>query len=842
MDRHYDELVKSGVSPAEARRQVRLEFGDLELAKDECRDVRPFHWVAHLVRDAALGFRSLRREPRFAASVIAVLALGIGASVSMFSVLDAIVLRPLPYARPAELVALSTHHIARNQWDGTSFPTFVDWRTQAASFAGMTCYRRTQSSQATLQSGGEPVRVQEGVVDAAFFDVLGAAPLLGRTFSRDEFDRGERVVVISEGLWHERFGGLASALGQTIAIDGANHVVIGVMPQRFQLPTADTRLWRPLSVLGSWLTAVAGERDGDGFEVIGRLRPGVGMTEARAEMAAVAARLREAHAISRQLDAQLVPLFDHVVDARTHRGVWLGFASVLLLLAIACANVGGLLAARTTRRRNELALRSALGAARSRLVGQLLAETVSLWAVAASIGLMLAEGTVRVLLAYGPRTLPRMDQVGLDGRALVVAFAGGLVVMLVAGTLPAFLAVKSDAGISAGARSTTHRRTLRLQQLLVVGQIACAVFLLVAAVALARSFLRAQGEDAGFAPDNVLVVRIERSTVPGFFVEARDRIGSLPGVTAVGGIKQFFLRRNPDQRVIVEGRPASSAGLAPRLTVDAVTPGYFRSMGIDVIEGRDFDDADLTPGTDASIVNETMARRLWPGESPLGKRWAGGEAPPRNGRWNTVVGVVKDLRREGLDVPPIAAAFVPDMFSGNFDMTIRSSVAGPGLIPAVRARIRALDPALPVSEIGWARASLSTRLAGRRFQAQVLIAFTAIALLLAAVGIYGSLAYQVSSRTRDIGIRSALGQARWPIVRPIVGQGLRLALVGSVLGVAAAALASRALQGLLYETSALSAGGAAGAVCAMLLVSVAAAWGPAWRAATISPILALREE
>jgi putative ABC transport system permease protein len=649
-------------------------------------------------------------------------------------------------------------------------------------------------------------------------------------------------VVLSEGLWQEQFARSGGVLGQTLAIGGENHVVIGVMPATFQLPTSDTRFWRPITILASWQDFTASDRDGDALEVIGRLAPGVSIEDARAEMSVIAARLRDEHAANRNRDIQLVPLFDHVVGARTRQGVWLGFAAVLSLLAIACANVGGLLTARAARRRHELAVRTALGAGRSRLVRQLLAEGVSLWAIASVFGALLAYGSIRLLLAYGPRTLPRMEQVGLDTAGLAVAFLGGLAVVTFAGTIPALFAAQADAREAFGVRARAGLRPHRLQDLLVTAQIAGALALLVGAVLFAQSFLRAQGEDPGYSAEKLLVVHIDRPAVRAFFREARDRIGGLPGVIAVGGIKQFFLQRNADQRVTIEGREAASEETPPRLCVDAVTPGYFRSMGIELLEGRDFDDRDLQPGAGVSIVNETMARRFWPGESALGKRWAGGESPRPDSRWSTIVGVVADMRREGLDLAPIASAFLPDMFSRNFDMTIRAAASADNLIPAVRREIRSLDASLAIPEIASAGRRLSERIDSRRFETQLLTVFALIALLLSAAGLYASLAYQVALRTREIGIRSALGACRQSIVRMIVGKGIRLAFAGAVLGVLTAAAAARGMQGLLYETSAVNPASYAGAAAFVLLVAAAAAWAPAQRAAAVSPMTILRDD
>ena len=417
----------------------------MELTKDECRDVRPLRWLDDLMRDVPLGFRGLARDRLFAISVTAILGVGIATSVTMFSVLNAVVLRPLPYARPGELATINTHLIAQNRWDGTSMANLVDWREQSKTFASMTFFRRTVVTQVTFTGFDAPQRAQEGLVGPEFFDLLGTPALVGRTFSRQEFDRKDRVVVLSESLWRERFGGSESVLGQKFTVAGEEHLIIGVMPRTFQLPSRETRLWRPLSVLPLWPGTMS-VRDSDQFEVIGRLAPGVRFEEAAAEMQVIGARLRQAHAVNANVDIRIVPLVDHVIGERTRRGMWLGFAAVLSLLAIACANAGGLLSARAARRRRELAVRSALGAGRARLVRQLLAEGVSLWAVASAVGVLLAYRLIRLLLAYGPRALPRMDEVSLDAAAVAVAFLGGLVVVFACGTIPALAAARADAG------------------------------------------------------------------------------------------------------------------------------------------------------------------------------------------------------------------------------------------------------------------------------------------------------------------------------------------------------------------------------------------------------------
>lgn len=558
-------------------------------------------------------------------------------------------------------------------------------------------------------------------------------------------------------------------------------------------------------------------------------------------MRVIAARLREAHPANRNADVRVTPMFEHVVGTTNARGIWLGFAAVLSLLAIACGNVGGLLVARAARRRREFAVRSALGARRARLVRQMLAESLSLWAVGSAGGILLAYMSTGLVVAYGPATLPRIDQAKIDILAIAVAFIAGLAAVLLSSTLPALDSTKTDArgAFGVGDRSTAPRT--RFQDLLVTAQIGGTVVLLVGAVLFAQSFLRAQREDAGYAPEDVLVVHIDRPAVRRFFFEAQQHLARVPGVIAIGGIKQFFLRRNPDQRVTIEGGEQTSAAAAPRLSVDAVTPGYFRSMGIQVLEGRDFDARDLRPGVRVSIVNETMARRFWPGRSAIGQRWIGGQSPPKDDRWNTVIGVVTDMRREGRDIAPIAAAFIPDVFSGNFDLTVRTSADAESLIPAVRREIHAIDPSLPTTDVTTAEAYLSDRLGVRRLETQLLGMFAAVALLLSGAGLYPSLSYQVAVRQPEIAIRLALGAQRRSIVLTFVGKAIQLSVAGMLLGILGAAAGAKVLESLLYGTRAVNPVRYTGAVALLALAMVLAAWLPARRAASVDPMTVLRD-
>jgi putative ABC transport system permease protein len=764
-----------------------------------------------------------------------------------------VALRALPYPRANELAMIRTHLMLQNQPDGTSLPNWFDWRRESKAFMGMTYYLRTAVSAVTFVGRDAPQRGVAGLVGPDFFEVVGTTPLIGRTPSSDDFNRREHVVVLSEGLWQEQFARSAEALGQSILIDGEPHTIIGVMPDAFQIPSNDTRLWRPISASPfreiADLSKLSGlQRDGDAFEVIGRLAPHRTIDEARTEMRLIAARLRETYAGNKNLDVRVTPLFDYVVGDQTQRGVWLGFAAVVALLAIACANVGGLLSVRAMRRRQEFAVRSALGAGRWRMIRQLVAESGVLWAIASTGGVALAYGLMRLLLLYGPRTVPRLEQIGLDAGAVAMALVAGLLVIIVCGTIPSLVSSRLRRAGALVTRDQSSAARPRVQDGLVCAQIAGALVLLVGAVLFTESFLRAQTEDPGYAADNLMIVRIElpRTYSDGaawarFFNDASARLKTLPGVVGVGATMDFFMRRNGDQNVTVEGRIVDPDAPRQRLTIEGVTPGFFEVAGIELIEGRLFDERDVAPGAaPVFIVNELMARQLWPGESPVGKRMVNGRLPRKDGRWDEVVGVVRNVRREGLDLRPFLTAYNP-LNLRSYDLVIRATTQVEDLIPVVRRELQTVDASVPLTQISTVRSRLSERLSGRRFQLQALGLFAATALVLAAAGLYALLAYQVTMRTREMGIRSALGADRRSILTMVLGHGVRLAVAGVLVGVAIAASGARLLQSLLYDTPAIDAWSYAGASIGMLLIAGIAACVPACRAAQVNPMTALRE-
>ena len=846
------EQVARGVPRERALRMARIALGGIEPLKERCRDVRPLHWLDEVMRDVRLATRGLRRTPSFAAAVILMLGLGIGATVTVFSVLHAVVLRPLPYADPDTLAMVLTHNIAQNQPDGTAIPDAEDWRAQSESFTAFAYYRRTHVSQVTISDAEGPQRVQEGLVGPGFFELLGTPPLRGRAMTDADFARGERVVVISEGLWRDRFGA-GDVLGRSLAIDREDHVIVGVMPQAFQLPERETRLWRPLSAT-AWWSLARPVRDADGVVVIGRLGDGVSLEDAQAEMHTIAARLRREYPdTNANRGVRVVSLFDQVVGRSARAGVWVLFASVLSLLLIACANVGGLLVARASLRAREMAVRAALGAGRARLMRQLLVEGLMLAVPACAAGILFAYNLLPLLLTRTGLALPRFEQVEMSLPVLGFALTVGGVALVAFAGLPALVVSRPSpvALIGRASARATGGQGKRLEPLLVVGQLGFAFVLLAGAALMIQSLTRAAAEDPGFPGRELIVVSLDlpRATYPdgpsieAFYQEAIERLSRLPGVSSVGAMRDFFIRQNPDLRIVADGGAYGiDDGRAPRLMSDSVTLGYFEAMGIPILEGRDFTEHDLGNGmAPVAIVDVTMARAFWPGQSAIGKRWRSVQAAEEGAPWITVVGVVAGMRRQGLDVAPIPSVFLPNV-SRRMDVSVRTATSPSALVPAVRQQIREIDETLPLAAATILEEHLDAGLGGRRLEAELLGFFAAMAMLLSALGLYSLLAHHVAVRTREIGVRTTLGAAPRQILAMVVGRGARFTLVGLAVGLLAAVGVTRSMQSLLYGTSALDPASYAAAVGLLLAVGIAACAGPAARAVAVDPAVALRSE
>ncbi|HEX8694017.1 MAG TPA: ABC transporter permease [Longimicrobium sp.] len=852
-----EELARRGVDPAAARARARAEFGDVAAARRAlaATDLRAERtrgrreWLREAWQDAAHGTRLLRRRPVFAAGAVLTLALGIGAATAIVGVADHVLLRPLPYRDPERVVTLwETDRERGDQRQEVSPGNFVEWAGRSRSFAALGL---AEPSGFDLTGGGGPPetlpawRVTEG-----FLPALGVRPLLGSGFRPRDFHPGaEPVVLLSHALWSRRYGSDPALVGGRIELDGRPATVLGVLPPSLEYPERRD-LWAPKVFRddepedrrSSYMTAVA------------RLRPGVSVEEARADLARVAAALaRDYPRTNAKTGAAVVPLEEAIFGA-ARPALLLLLGAVGCLLLIACANVAGLLLARGAERRHELGVRAALGAGRSRLLRQLLAEALLLAVLGGAAGLAVAHFALRLLAALGPAELPRLDAVALDARVAALSLGITLATALLFGVGPALRLSRAAPRplLGASGRTTTPGRGQgRARDALVVAEVALAMVLLVGAGLLARSFARLLENRPGFAVERRAAVQVflwDRNPTPEQRVrralEMAARLEAAPGVDGVGIVSA--LPFHPHQIAAegdlrVRGRPASPDGEA-RVFTTVASPEYFGVMGIPLVRGRPFAAADREGSAPVALVNETLARRFFPGEDPVGQRVTVGVMGPPLER--LVVGVVADVRPTALDSDPRPELFVPFAQSGLGSLTfvVRTRGDAASLLPALRGRIWEVDPLQPIYHAGTVRAMVAETLAERRFQLLLLGAFSAAALVLSAVGIYGLVAFATSQRTREFGIRMALGARSRDIVLGVVRQGLFLGVSGVALGLVGSLLLTRFLAGLLYHVSPTDP--AVLGQIALLLLGVAAlgAYLPARRAAEVDPAAALRGE
>ena len=849
LDERTDELIEEGMSPAAAREEALRRFGDLARIREDCRAIgrrreREMWWIerwTELRQDLVYAGRQLRKAPLFTAIAVLTLALGIGATTAIFSVVDAVVLRPLPYPEPERLVRLWESNPQTDEFS-VSDPNFLDWRQSNRSFTDMAAIRYASF---TLAGDGEPVRIDVAAVSASFFSLLGVRLELGRAFLPEE-DRpgGPPVVLLGHRLWQERFGADPGIVGKSVRLDGRSFTVLGVVPADFRfLPWA--QIWIPLA------PDAAAERDDHWLDVVARLKPGVSVTQARADMDALAARLAVRYPDSnREWGAHLVPLPEVIVGPQVTRTMLALFAAVGLLLLMACVNVSNLLLARASVRGREMGLRAALGAGRGRLLRQLLTESVLLSLVGAAVGLGVARGAVALLQALGPEGVPRLDEVVLDGRVLAFTAAAALLTGVLFGLAPALQASRTDlyALLQQGGR-TALVGGRRLRDGLVVGELALAMVLLIGAGLMIGSFLRLQRVETGYRTQDVLAVPIElpeREYPPERRMlavrDVQERIAALPGVRAVGATNAPpFGGFRPANRFAVEGREARPDDEYLSADWRAVTPGFFPALGIPLRRGRFLTAEDRHGAPEAIVISETLAARLWPDADPVGRRllWGGAGGQPL-----TVVGVVGDVRDMELEAAPHSVVYLPHAQFPWLSMTLMIHTEGnpAGLPAAIRRALHDQDASLPLPEIRPLAASLDGALGAPRFRMLLFAFFAAVALVLAVTGVYGVMTFAVTSRTRDIGIRLALGARPGGILALVLRRGLLLTGVGIALGCAGAFALTRFLASLLFGTTPTDP--VVFATVALLLAAVATCAGlfPAGRAAAIDPRLTLGAE
>ena len=847
-----DENLQRGLSPTEARRQALLRFGGSQQAKEQHRDARGLAFLDTLLQDLRFAFRMLRKSPAFTVVAVLTLALGIGANAAIFSVVYAVLLKALPYPQSNRLVMvyenvdLPSYQNSRNE---VTPGNLSDWAKQNSVFENIAAYRNRSFN---LTGAGEPLRIEGELVSANFFTTLQVVPRLGRGFfAEEDSSAASHVVVMSDGLWKSRFGSDPQILDHKLLLDGENYTVIGVAPPGFHFPDLDDQIWVPLA-----LSPAERENRGSHYlEVFARLKPGATLHQAQAEMSVIAKNLTELYPQSNAgQTVSLVPLQEDLVGP-VRPTLFVLWGAVGLVLLIVCANVANLLLARASARRREIAVRLALGASRLRLFRQLLTESTLLALFGCSLGLLMARWGVNVLTLLAAERLPRTDEFTLN--APVLLFSVGIAVFagLLAGLAPALQASHGNVHdtLKAGTRDSAAVSRLRIRNLLVVVETALGVVVVIGAGLLLRSFLRIEQTSLGFQPQSVLTFRAiprgqKYSGLPqraSFYRQALERMNAIPGVNSAAAVTFIPLTFARGSRgFTIEGRPPIAPGQIPMAGYDVVTPGYFTTMRIPLREGRDFSWSD-TPQTQLVIlINEAMAKTYWPHEDPLGKRIRQGNL---DDPWLTIAGVVGDIREFDPLTPPRPTMYFPiTQFpdSGGIlrDWVVRTAGAPLIVASSVRSAIWSVDKDLAVTRVRTMEEVRSLSIASQRLNLLLFALFAALALVLATVGTYGVMAYSVAQRTREIGIRMALGARSNEVLRLVLAQGFRLAAVGLLIGIAAALALTRLMTSMIYGVSSTDAATFITVALLLAFVALAACYIPARRAMRVDPMVALRYE
>ena len=820
---------------------------------DESDEQRGFHGVRlieNFLQDLRYSLRLLTNSRTYTAVAIISLALGIGANTTMFSVLNAVLLRPLPYASPEQLVLLFTGTPSQTFQGRPAYGTFEEWQRHSKSFADMAVL---DPVSVTLSDTDGAQKISVARVSPNFFGVLGIQPVRGRTFSSDEAEQRRNVALISHRFWQTHFGASADAIGAFITVDGLRSQVIGILPPNAQTPIFDADVWQPQSLFSDWEARRSRLGAGSWF-VVGRLQEHVTIDQAQAEMNTIARVLDdELPGADRNRGISLVPLGSYMVEFKSRLALWMLMGAVFCVLLIAAANVASLSLARSINRRREMAIRAALGASPVRIVRQLLTEGVTLAGISGVLGIMLAVGGIRLARSFGPADLARLNEVNLDlyvlSWALVISLLTGILISLAPtmGVLRRNLRLSGEEGgrsVAGGVRSRRLHRTL------VGTEFALAIILMASAGLLIRSWRHILTVDPGFRPERVISMQLSTPAPAApeqsenFYVDVLRQVESLPGVEAAGVIGDLFTNSDNEVKVTAEGG-TSIVSERMRLRRDEASDNVFSALRTPLLGGRFFSREDRRDTVRVAIINEAMARRLWYGHDPVGKRFKLGD-PDSIGPWFTVVGVVGNMRRRGPEIEPIPQMFEPlaQNPSRLETLLVRTTSATDPLSTAstIRAAIRQMDKNAPVYGVTTLENRLQAYLAQRRLQTLLLVGFSLIALLLAAIGIYGLIHYSVAMRTPEIGLRMALGAKPVDILFMVMSEGLSLSLIGLVLGLVGALLIARAASSLLFGVTATDPLTLITVSLLLTLVAGAASYFPARRAAKVDPLIALRHD
>ena len=863
LERKTEEYVTQGMTQEEARRRARLELDGLEQTKEKCRDTRRINWIQDLVQDLRYGLRMLRKNRTFAAIVILTLALGIGANTAIFSVVYTVLLKALPYPHADRLVMvyenvrLPNYQNARNV---ASPGNFSDWMAQNTVFESMAAYRNRSFN---VTGTGEPLRVEGELVSAEFFRTLQVNAALGRRFTSEEDRPGNsHVLVMSDGLWRSRFAADPRVIGQKILLDDQSYEIVGVLPPGFHFPDPDDQIWAPMALTPDDLI----NRGSHFLNVFARVKPGVTLDQAQTQMNLIARHLTEVYPQSNAgQTVNVVPLHEDIAGpVRPALLVLVG--AVALVLLIVCANVANLQLARASARHREMAVRLALGAGRGRVARQLLTESVLLALLGCVLGVLLARWGLGALRILAASNLPRTEEFRLSAPVLLFSLAISVMAGLLFGVSPVFQAVRGDVQetLKSGSRESASASKLRTRSLLVVLETALGFVVVIGAGLLVRSFLRIEQVQLGFQPQGVLTFRViprgERYRAPGqrtlFYQQAVERLQALPGVQSAAAVTFIPLTLAKGSKgFTVEGRVPSGPGQIPMAGYDIVTPRYFQTMRIPLLEGRDFSWSDTPQTQPVVIINEAMAKRYWPREDTLGKRFhqAG---PDDKFPWMTIIGVVADIREFSPTAQPEPTMYLPisqpprpagsdDASVGApilRDWVVRTSGDPIRIASSIRSAIWKVDKNLPITRVRSMEEVRSISLASQRMNLLLFGLFAVLALVLATVGIYGVLAYSVAQRTREIGIRLALGARGDDVLRLVIGQGMRLAALGLSMGLIAALALTRSMAGMIYGVSSTDPVTFLAVAVGLALVAMAACYLPARRAMHVDPMVALRYE
>ncbi len=852
LERQIQEGLNASLSPEEARFAAQRAMGAMTQSKEECRDMRRVNFIDDFLRDLRYAARSLRLSPGFAALAVFIMALGIGANTAVFSVVNAVLLKPLAFRNPDRIVTLAYSSTMRKTgaFSNISIPNFLDWHDQSSSFETMSYYASRESA-VLLDSTAEYAHV--ALVGPEFFGVFAVEPVAGRLFTPAERQPGgSGALLISYSYWSTRLGGDAGVLGRQVRIGSRPFSIVGVLPPGFHFPS-QTDLWFP-----NTRPVTNEDRSSDNYLAVGRLKPGVSVARAQTEMNAIALRLEQQYPkTNRGLGVSVTRMQDAMVgDVR--RTLYLLLAAVGLVLLTACANSATLLLGKATARTREVAVRAALGASRRRIVRQLVTESLLLAILAGAAGLVLAYGGSKLLIAMAPADLPRVAETGIDRRVLTFTLGISLATSFLFGIVPALYASRIDlneALKSGGTRSVVGGRTARVRGVLVMAEVALAVALLAGSGMLIKSFIALNNVALGFQPENVLVMR---ATVPAplpvatqFFKDVLPQIAALPGMLAAGAVMappgHFFTPGGQESSGhyfidFMPEKPDFASPSLPATAMNVVSPGAFAALGIPLKSGRDFNDGDTRDRPFVAVVNEVLVRRSFPGQNPLGRTIF---CPFDSRKGMTIIGVVGSVRQYGPSSEPLAECYMPYTqhdFNGTTLSIVARTFSDPGtLVESARRVARQRAPDVPM-KFTTMETILSDNVATPRFRTLLFGVFAGLAVCLAMTGVYGVMAYAVGQRSSEIGLRMALGASRTSVLRLILRQGLVFTALGLVSGLAIAVAGTRLLKAMLFQVQPNDVSVYVAVVVLLGVVTLLAGYIPARRASRIDPLVALRQE